>query len=211
MPTSIELAVDLLCANWNDLLIVGKADLYESGFFCGQIQKLTQISEETLFGQIKAAFLQSIESTIYANEAAPDRLESYTADIRAGLKAGAQFPITTIRKGATIQSLNPLAVKWHSFPPWLTAKLRKLYGAKVHPLDGFSRVTAGIPGADQLGGVFDHWGSCGDLFVSEPYDYDPSDDETLEAFCTKVGAGFRIAPVPYHHWKTTRVEILAKE
>jgi hypothetical protein len=209
MPSSADHACRLLAETLKHLCD-DSGNLYEVAFFCGQVSALISLPAPVLFNEMQAAFLQSIEHTSYAGEAVPDRLELYMADVHAGLKAGAAYPLRTVRAAATIESLNPLCVEWHRFPRWLEMRFKRIFGNKTHPLDGFSSVTADIPGADQIGGIFDHWGRCGYLFISEPYDYHNSDDETLKAFCAKVRASFRLAPVPYHHPKTQRIEIFAK-
>jgi len=188
----------------------GSPYLYRNAFYAGQVSKVIKTPVSIWFNEFRAAFLMGIEGTADAELAAPDRLPLYLEDVTAGLANGAKFPLNRVHEGQTIKDLNPLAVVWHEFPPWFVALMRRVYGKQTHPLTGFSRIRAGIPGIDTPGSVFDHWGRTGNLLVTEPYDYHSSDGDTLKAFCAKIGANFRLAPVPFHHQKTQRIEIFSK-
>lgn len=208
--SSADNAMTLFRKNLEEICAGKGYCLYQGAFYAGQVQRLMQVPSDVLFNEMRAAFLMGIKGTEDAHIADDqERLALYTEDISEGLKAGAQFPVTVIRTPTDINNLNPLRVNWHAFPTWLRVHLKQSFNRRTHPLAAFEGIVGGITGHDLFSSAFDHWGSdvTDTLLISEPYDFKQHDGEFFQKFCDRVNASYRLAPVPYHHHRTQRVEI----
>jgi hypothetical protein len=176
------------------------AYLYQSGFFGGQVLKLLGNDAQTMYNQMKDAFL--------AAPAPENDLSLYLDDISAGIQNGAEFPLTKLKAGNTIKSLNPLVTVWHRIPPWMVARLKVKYRGLAQ-LDALQSAVQSVSKGSFFGGPFDHWGMTGTTFVSEPYDWSDYKHDIMKRFAESIGASCRLASIPYWHQRTQRVEIFA--
>jgi hypothetical protein len=208
--TSKDAAIHIHELNLRRLIGGNIRHLYQVGFYAGQIQRLIKADATALFEEMKAAFMRSIElGNSDAEPSDPDRLPLYLEDITAGLANGACYPVTEVPPSSTRESLNPLRVYGHKLPKWLVMKLKVRYRGMAQNM-AFQCAVESIPGVENFfQSGFDHWGKdqTGELLVTEPYDWSPHKEGVMRHFSQNMGARYRICKHPFHHQKTTRIEI----